>query len=188
MSLLEPSLDLPPLSYLQLNLTLKQIFYPLGIVIFFTFLLIGLLDLRPIQESNDGLELKSKSLIKPLSEPVATPKVEMAVIPVEVPKVVATPVYVAPYGGNLSDWLYKLRMCESGGNYSINTGNGYYGAYQFSAPTWNHWNTGYAYANLAPPEVQDATIIRNTNETSGLVTQNPGCMASQGLSNKPPAN
>lgn len=89
--MLEPSLDLPPLSYLKLNLTLKQIFYPLGIVIFFTFLLIGLLDLRPIQASNDGLELESKSLIKPLSEPVATPKVEMAVIPVEKPKPVYTP-------------------------------------------------------------------------------------------------
>ena len=30
----------------------------------------------------------------------------------------------------------RLRMCESGGNYSINTGNGYYGAYQFDLRTW----------------------------------------------------
>jgi resuscitation-promoting factor RpfA len=30
----------------------------------------------------------------------------------------------------------RLRQCESGGNYSINSGNGYYGAYQFSASTW----------------------------------------------------
>ncbi len=30
----------------------------------------------------------------------------------------------------------KLRQCESGGNYSINTGNGYYGAYQFNLGTW----------------------------------------------------
>lgn len=29
-----------------------------------------------------------------------------------------------------------LRKCESGGNYSINTGNGYYGAYQFNPKTW----------------------------------------------------
>jgi hypothetical protein len=29
-----------------------------------------------------------------------------------------------------------LRQCESGGNYSDNTGNGYYGAYQFSLSTW----------------------------------------------------
>ena len=29
-----------------------------------------------------------------------------------------------------------LRKCESNGNYAINTGNGYYGAYQFAASTW----------------------------------------------------
>jgi peptidoglycan hydrolase-like protein with peptidoglycan-binding domain len=34
-----------------------------------------------------------------------------------------------------NDW-YRLRMCESSNNYSINTGNGYYGAYQFDLPTW----------------------------------------------------
>ncbi len=31
----------------------------------------------------------------------------------------------------------RLRMCESGGNYSTNTGNGYYGAYQFDLRTWH---------------------------------------------------
>jgi Transglycosylase-like domain len=35
------------------------------------------------------------------------------------------------------DPWYRLRMCESGGNYAINTGNGYYGAYQFDARTWH---------------------------------------------------
>ncbi len=34
-----------------------------------------------------------------------------------------------------SDWA-SLRQCESSGDYSINTGNGYYGAYQFDIPTW----------------------------------------------------
>lgn len=105
--------------------------------------------------------------------------------------------YVAPtpqystnsgYSGSLADWLYKLRTCESGGNYTINTGNGYYGAYQFSAATWNHWNTGYARADLAPPEVQDAMIIKNTLASAGLRTQNPGCYAKMGLSNYPPSN
>lgn len=31
----------------------------------------------------------------------------------------------------------RLANCESGGNPSTNTGNGYYGAYQFSASTWS---------------------------------------------------
>ncbi len=34
-----------------------------------------------------------------------------------------------------ADWA-ALRQCESGGNYRINTGNGYYGAYQFDLSTW----------------------------------------------------
>ncbi|WP_103339397.1 transglycosylase family protein [Amycolatopsis sp. CA-126428] len=34
-----------------------------------------------------------------------------------------------------SAWA-KLRMCESSGRYATNTGNGYYGAYQFDLPTW----------------------------------------------------
>ncbi len=34
-----------------------------------------------------------------------------------------------------NDW-YRLRMCESTNRYTINTGNGYYGAYQFDLSTW----------------------------------------------------
>lgn len=44
----------------------------------------------------------------------------------------ATPAAAAPS----DDPWHRLRVCESGNNYSINTGNGYYGAYQFNAGTW----------------------------------------------------
>ncbi len=112
-------------------------------------------------------------------EPIVVPAPKVAVMPPETPK--------TAYSGSLSEWLRILRVCESGGNYQINTGNGYFGAYQFSAPTWNHWNTGYARADLAPPDVQDATIIKNTNAASGgLATQNPGCYHKHGLSAFPP--
>lgn len=95
---------------------------------------------------------------------------------------------------SLQTWLYKLRMCESGGNYQTNTGNGYYGAYQFSQSTWDRvarqrLGIPYARADLAPPEVQDQAIIANTNLSSGgLATQNPGCYKKEGLSAFPPAN
>src|SRR4051794_41656773 len=36
-----------------------------------------------------------------------------------------------------ADDFARLRMCESGGNYQTNTGNGFYGAYQFAAGTWH---------------------------------------------------
>lgn len=39
--------------------------------------------------------------------------------------------------GTMKAELYKLRMCESGDNYHAATGNGYFGAYQFSSATWH---------------------------------------------------
>jgi hypothetical protein len=33
--------------------------------------------------------------------------------------------------------LHKLRICESGDHYHEDTGNGYYGAYQFAPTTWH---------------------------------------------------
>ncbi len=38
-------------------------------------------------------------------------------------------------GGSVSDFE-RLASCESGGNWSINTGNGYYGGLQFNLATW----------------------------------------------------
>ena len=40
---------------------------------------------------------------------------------------------ITPPGASV---LAAIRTCESGGNYSTNTGNGFYGAYQFLASTW----------------------------------------------------
>ncbi|GGQ24659.1 transglycosylase family protein [Streptomyces mutabilis] len=43
-----------------------------------------------------------------------------------------------------SEWD-AVAQCESGGNWSINTGNGYYGGLQFSASTWaGYGGTQYA--------------------------------------------
>ncbi|MGC9537825.1 transglycosylase family protein [Streptomyces sp. UG1] len=42
----------------------------------------------------------------------------------------------------------RIAQCESGGNWHINTGNGYYGGLQFSASTWRGFG-GTAYAPTA---------------------------------------
>ena len=42
----------------------------------------------------------------------------------------------------------EIAQCESGGNWSINTGNGYYGGLQFNQETWDS-NGGQAYAPRA---------------------------------------
>jgi hypothetical protein len=47
-----------------------------------------------------------------------------------------------------------LRQCESSGNYAENTGNGYYGAYQFTAGTWAALGLS-GLPSAAPPAVQD---------------------------------
>ncbi len=92
----------------------------------------------------------------------------------------------APLSTSLSEWLYKLRKCESGGNYQDNTGNGYYGAYQFSLGTWQ--SLGYSgLPSNAAPGTQDQAIIRNTLRSGGgLASQNPGCYYSTGISAFPP--
>lgn len=56
---------------------------------------------------------------------------------------------------NTDDVWASLRFCEAGGDYRKNTGNGYFGAYQFDIGTWGGYG-GYSRPDLAPPAVQDA--------------------------------
>jgi hypothetical protein len=55
------------------------------------------------------------------------------------------------------DWN-AVAECESGGNWSINTGNGYYGGLQFSQSTWEAYGGAAhaARADLATPSQQIA--------------------------------
>ncbi len=57
----------------------------------------------------------------------------------------------------------RLRICESGGNYHANTGNGFYGAYQFDLGTWH----GLGYSGRpsdAAPSTQDAAARQLQND------------------------
>ena len=108
-------------------------------------------------------------------------KIDEKIILAPIPKIVIRGTKTDSFGDN-AQLLLKLRMCETGGRYNANTGNGYYGAYQFSAATWNRWNTGYARADLAPPEVQDLYVIKNVKASKGgLWSQHPGCSVKLGL-------
>jgi LysM repeat protein len=55
-----------------------------------------------------------------------------------------------------SEWD-AVAQCESGGNWSINTGNGYYGGLQFSASTWSGYG-GTKYASTADQATKDQQI------------------------------
>ncbi|MFF9630134.1 transglycosylase family protein [Streptomyces fradiae] len=54
----------------------------------------------------------------------------------------------APAGAATAAEWDRVAQCESGGNWSINTGNGYYGGLQFSASTWAAYG-GTQYASTA---------------------------------------
>jgi len=58
------------------------------------------------------------------------------------------------FSGDFAAALAKLRACEAGGAYNRNSGNGYYGAYQYNISTWGNY-MGYSRPDLAPPAVQD---------------------------------
>ncbi len=78
-----------------------------------------------------------------------------------------------------------LRQCESGGNYSTDTGNGYYGAYQFSASTWH--SLGYSgLPSQASPATQDQAA-QQLAQRSGL-SQWPTCSSRLGSASAAPAD
>ncbi|MEU4586664.1 transglycosylase family protein [Kitasatospora aureofaciens] len=75
----------------------------------------------------------------------------------------------------------KVAQCESGGNWSINTGNGFYGGLQFTSSTWAAFGgTSFApQANLATKDQQIAVAEKV------LASQGPGawpvCSVQAGL-------
>jgi resuscitation-promoting factor RpfB len=72
---------------------------------------------------------------------------------------VAAPAPAASSGGYAGGVWAELRQCESGGNYAEDTGNGFYGAYQFLPSTWR--GLGYpGMPNQAPPAMQDAAAAQ----------------------------
>ncbi|WP_406202517.1 transglycosylase family protein [Kitasatospora sp. NBC_01560] len=75
-----------------------------------------------------------------------------------------------------------VAQCESGGNWSINTGNGFYGGLQFTPSTWKAYGgTGYA------PQANQATRAQQISVAEKvLASQGPGawpvCSQKAGLS------
>jgi resuscitation-promoting factor RpfB len=55
----------------------------------------------------------------------------------------------------------RIAECESGGNWSINTGNGYYGGLQFSLSTWQAYGgTGYPHQHSREEQIAVAERLR----------------------------
>ncbi|TYP90428.1 transglycosylase family protein [Blastococcus xanthinilyticus] len=108
----------------------------------------AVLEARLEQVRTELVELqRAEEAARPAPAPPA-PQTPAAPAPVPPTPVVPTPVVpppVVPAPDPGHDWDAVAR-CESGGNWSINTGNGYYGGLQFSASTW----TGFGGGEFAP--------------------------------------
>lgn len=89
--------------------------------------------------------------------------------PVAPPEGSAVPAAQAPQGVNKYGWplltdagLQAMLQCESGGDHTINTGNGFYGGVQWLPNTWNAAARGAGFdqydgvlPHLVPADVQD---------------------------------
>ncbi|MEV6546218.1 transglycosylase family protein [Streptomyces sp. NPDC051665] len=81
----------------------------------------------------------------------------------------------------------RIAQCESGGNWHINTGNGYYGGLQFSAGTWRAYG-GSAYAATADQASRSAqiTVAGKVQRAQGWGAW-PVCSVRAGASGSAPA-
>lgn len=114
---------------------------------------------------------------RPIASPVAVPQtVSQPAIPNSTPAPVASQA-PAPAVASGSVWD-QLAQCESGGNWAINTGNGYYGGLQFSSGTWAA-HGGQGSANNASREQQIA-VAKRVQASQGWGAW-PACSAKLGL-------
>lgn len=95
--------------------------------------------------------------------------------------VVGGSLMMAQAGANEFEVWDRVARCESSGNWSINTGNGYYGGVQFSLSTWAGFGgREYAYYPHHATKAQQIAIARRT-----LYVQGPGawptCSVKAGL-------
>ncbi|MEU0111419.1 transglycosylase family protein [Streptomyces sp. NPDC006251] len=81
----------------------------------------------------------------------------------------------------------RIAQCESGGNWHINTGNGYYGGLQFAASTWRAYG-GTAYAPTADraSRSQQIAVATKVQQAQGWDAW-PTCSARAGASGGAPA-
>jgi resuscitation-promoting factor RpfB len=91
---------------------------------------------------------------------------------------VGTQVPAPNFAGGSTVWD-RLAQCESGGNWAINTGNGYYGGLQFSLSTWRAYGgVGFPHQQSRATQIAVATRLR---DASGGYGAWPSCSAKLGL-------
>lgn len=104
----------------------------------------------------------------PVSQPVTAAR------PQAQPRPTTTPIDTSANGGVWD----QIAACESGGNWSINTGNGYYGGLQFSLGSWRAvGGTGYPNEASKSEQIARAEILKARQGWGAW----PACTAKLGL-------
>lgn len=104
---------------------------------------------------------------------------------------IAGALVAVPFGlatGTASAAAYNwdgVAQCESGGNWGINTGNGYQGGLQFSPSTWNaHGGGEYAASANQATREQQIVVAEKVLASQGWGAW-PSCSSKLGLSSGP---
>jgi LysM repeat protein len=96
--------------------------------------------------------------------------------------VLAAPVLLASPADAASGSTWdRLARCESGGNWHINTGNGYYGGLQFSSSTWRAFGgRGYASSAHRATRAEQIRVAEKVLDAQGWGAW-PACSRKLGL-------
>ena len=132
-------------------------------------------ELLVIAEATDRAEALDGG---PMPTPASAPMEATLYSTTTPPPAPAAPAPVIYNGSSVWD---DLAQCESGGNWSINTGNGYYGGLQFSYDTWHGYGGGeFAdYPHQATREEQ-IVVAERLRAARGYAPW-PACRAKLGL-------
>jgi resuscitation-promoting factor RpfB len=114
---------------------------------------VHLAQLNQQAETNAYLGVVARQEAEKQAETQAYLEVEARVHAAAVAAAVRAPVPPPPATAAGDPWA-SLRQCESDDNYGDDTGNGYYGAYQFTVGTWRSLGFG-GLPSEAPPAQQD---------------------------------
>lgn len=142
-----------------------------------------------VEESREVLEAVEAEAATPAkiargTKPAPAPETPALVVesrtaaPVSAGVAAPTPAAPAVAGGSVWD---ALAQCESGGNWSINTGNGYQGGLQFSPSTWAAYGgTQYAPTADQATREQQIAIAEKTQAGQGWGAW-PACTSKLGI-------
>ncbi len=133
-----------------------------------------------VRSGRDGLRNVTYRLVFRNGELTVREVVRQQVLRAPVDEIVevGTAPAVDAYATGTTVWD-SLAQCESGGNWAINTGNGYYGGLQFNLGTWQAYGgTGLPSENSRETQIAVATRLR---DATGGYGSWPGCAASLGL-------